>query len=54
MVRAVALRRKGVLLRNVGRYDASCLALQEAKFCVEGCGLGGDQKKLETILDLAE
>ena len=54
MVVALALRRKGVLLRHMEQYDASSAALQEAKFVVEGCGLGGAQKKFETILALSE
>ena len=32
----------------------SACFLQAAKYIVEECALGGDQAKLETILDLAE
>ncbi|GAX81826.1 hypothetical protein CEUSTIGMA_g9254.t1 [Chlamydomonas eustigma] len=54
LVRAMASRRKGIVLRDMQRYQESERALRDAKYEVEGCGISDHNSKAELILDLAE
>lgn len=54
LIKAMAHRKKGILLRDLYIIPESIAALKEAHACVKLSGLTSSRSQLEIILDLAE